>query len=247
MPGAMLAVRAHGQDIAPNIIDPESMRPHIKRWLIDWKQSKDPIAQQQATKQLFGLLVHGQYQPPDDIKAMLFARGLNYDDERCRYSAISNFGPVFWDRDPLPLLPIFRDAFNDSKPEIRQRAASEFGGAIVSFQLESPPPHVRWNEKTRREIIERRSELIEMSVDQIITKGLGDENEDVVEASVFALRLLKEPSIPHLRALDRAIARKAIRFPPHLVNIKEIRAEWHKRLYIDPNDPFGRQSDQLRP
>lgn len=229
----------------------ETLSPQIKRCIQEWNTPMDSGSQRIAMATLFGQPPVGPgFIPPTEVQRLLTERGLNYDDWETRLSAIKGFHSFLY-LDPEPILPILRDGMNDNHPRVRRESIAVLGRAVNVIRR-GPSFPTRWSEDTAARIHSKREELIDYILDQAVTKGLADEDEEVVDQTLMLLTAENASTKKRLRALDRVIARNLIQFPHAIKKAETLQSDWQDKLdgIKDPepipenkedaaDDPFG--------
>jgi hypothetical protein len=232
--------QAASRATAPLLTPPataEERKRVIDYWMKYWLNPTDADAEVCAVSALFGNPPEGvpffvtYFRPPEDIKQLLVKRRLAYRYWESRRVAAYYFQYRLED-DIATLIKIMRDALNDPHWEVRRQGLISLEHALE--RVVNGPYDRDWDEARRAKMLEHTDDYADEILDLVITKGLTDDNREVVdEAWGVLLRDFALPSAARLRSLDRVLTKRAVP-SSHRKMVAELRDRWAKQINGEP-------------
>ncbi len=181
------------------------------------------------------------FEPPKRIVRYMLTRGLDYHEWKSRKAAVRGFTHVFEEK-PGQLTPILRDGLNDPHPDVRS-VSIECIGETLHLLIHGPPGR-EWNEAIKPKL----DGYIDILVDLLVTKGLVDEEDKLVEEAFIYLDDDIVPTMTRLRSLDRALANKRFQQSKWFEYAHQQRKEWYFKIHgIKPPEPKPPEPKPLPP
>lgn len=231
----------------PPPLEEKALAAHIEHWIRDVENPADAHTEAVAVSSLFGQppILPG-FQPPDRVKRFLLQRRLSYRSWEARHDAAHCF-QYFLEHDIATLVDLMRDGLNDPHPKVRSQAIFSIEHAInlLTGNVAVAP---QWDDVMKDWIEKHRDDLLDEIVDLVVSKGLTDEDTDVVDYALITIRSKHiQPTPTRLRSIDRVVGRGLVP-EPYDEYAADVRDEWdrvvHKRMkpIRQPDsvpDPFG--------